>query len=203
MASDLHRRRFYVLGPKRGSSADTEFFKVEPILRGDAPQCPTCGRFLGMRRWLAPRRAQIVIQGEVAGDFAFASSSEFLVSERVKEAVQEVEITSTLRAAPAAPARYFHVEIVQQAANLDDRRSEVERTSEPDCGECLSDGVAAIRGFALDPASWSGADALVARGLPGVVVASERFHEIAMKYEFSNLDLIPTETFGWDPAATR
>ena len=132
MASDRTFERFYVLVPGRGSASDTEFFKSEPITRGEAPKCATCGRFLGMRRWMSPHHAQVVVHGERPGDFAFASSSEFLVSEVAMSAIrdegltglndlEEVEISSTLRAESAEPGRYFYGEITQQGADLDPR----------------------------------------------------------------------------------
>ena len=212
MASDRAFARFYVLVPGRGSDADTEFFKSEPINRGEAPKCPSCGRFLGMRRWLSPRRAEVVIHGERSGDFAFASSSEFLVSEAVLSAVQdegltglndveEVEVSSTLRPVPAKPRRYFYGEIQQQGADFDAGRSGVERTTASKCSDCLSDGIASIRGFAIDSASWSGADILVPRGLSGVVVVSEAFRRVAEASGFSNIELVPTERFTWVPSA--
>jgi hypothetical protein len=212
MASDRAFARFYVLVPGRGSDADTEFFKSEPISRGEAPKCPTCGRFLGMRRWLSPRRAEVVVHGERSGDFAFTSSSEFLVSEVVLSAihdegltglndVEEVEVSSTLRTVPAKPRRYFYGEIEQQGADLDPGRSDVERTTTPGCSGCLSDGIVSIRGFAIDSATWSGADIFVPRGLPGVVVVSEAFRRAAEARGFSNIELVPTGRYTWVPSA--
>lgn len=212
MASDRTFERFYVLVPARGSASDTEFFKSEPIARGAAPKCAACGRFLGMRRWMSPRHAQVVVHGEHPGDFAFASSSEFLVSQAAMSAiwdeeltgfkdVEEVEISSTLRAAPVEPGRYFYGEITQQGADLDTARSDVERTAAPDCDRCLSDGIASIRGFAIDPSTWSGADIFVPRGLPGVVVVSEEFRRVAEEHGFSNIELVRTDRFTWVPSA--
>lgn len=212
MASDRTFERFYVLVPGRGSTSDTEFFKTEPITRGDAPKCTACGRFLGMRRWMAPRHAQVVVHGKRPGDFAFASSSEFLVSEAAMSTirdeeltgfndVEEVEISSTLRAEAAPPGRYFYVEVIQQGADLDAERSEVERTAAPECDSCLSDGIASIRGFAIDSSTWSGADIFVPRGLPGVVVVSEAFRRVAEEHGFSNIELVRTDRFTWVPSA--
>lgn len=211
MVSERTLERFYVLAPGRGSDADTEFFKSEPIHRGDAPKCPTCGRFLGMRRWLAPRHAQVVVHREHAGDFAFASGSEFLISDAVVSAIQaegltglddveEVQVSSTLRAEPAQPRRYFYGEATRQGADIDPGRSDIERTSLQACGDCLGDGIASIRGFAIDRATWSGADIFVPRGLPGVVVVSDAFRRVAETNEFSNIELVPTERFTWVPS---
>ena len=212
MASDRTFERFYVVVPGRGSASDTEFFKSEPITRGEAPKCATCGRFLGMRRWMSPRHAQVVVHGERRGDFAFASSSEFLVSDAAMSAirdegltglndVEEVETSSTLRAAPAEPGRYFYGVITQQAADLDSARSDVERTAAIECDDCLSDGIASIRGFAIDSSTWSGADIFVPRGLPGVVVVSEAFRRTAEEHGFSNIEFVLTDRFTWVPSA--
>ena len=208
MASDRNFRRFYVLVPARGSESDTEFFKSDPIRRGDAPTCDACGRFLGMRRWLPPRKAQLVVHGERAGDFAFASSSEFLVSESVASvlddegliglnALEEVDVPAILRPGPAQPRRYFFGEVTLQGADLDPSRSDIERTDPSDCDVCLGDGIASIRGFEIADGTWSGADLFVARGLPGVVVVSEAFRRVAEERGFSNIELVPTEKFTW------
>lgn len=212
MASDRTFERFYVLVPARGSDSDTEFFKSEPIHRGEPPKCWTCGRFLGMRRWLSPRRAQLVVHGQHPGDFAFVSGSEFLISDAVVAAMQadgltelggleEVEISATLMAEPARPRRYFFGEVTQPGADLDPKRSDVERTSAPECEQCLGDGVASIRGFAIDGATWSGADMFVPRGLPGVIVVSEAFRRVSESSGFSNIELVPTERYTWRPSA--
>ncbi|MGH9177846.1 MAG: hypothetical protein ACRD0N_04755 [Acidimicrobiales bacterium] len=166
-----------------------------------------------MRRWMTPRHAQVVVHGERPGDFAFASSSEFLVSEVALSAMrdegltglndlQEVQISSTLRAEPAQPRRYFYGETTQQGANLDPARSDVARTAAPECEDCLSDGIASIRGFAIDSSTWAGADIFVPRGLPGVVVVSEAFRRVADEHGFSNIELVRTDHFTWVPSTS-
>lgn len=124
MASKRSFESFYVLVPARGSESDTEFFKSDPITRGEAPKCEICDRFLGMRRWMSPRHAQVVVHGQHSGDFAFGSSSDFLISEAVVSAirdagltginnVEEVKISWTLGAEPAEPHRYFYGEMAR------------------------------------------------------------------------------------------
>lgn len=212
MASDQYARSFYVLSPARRSTSDTEFFKADPITRGEAPTCRTCGKFIGMRTWLPPRFAQVVVHGESAGDFAFASSSDFLVSDAVVVALagegltgvgalQEVEVSSTLQAAPAQPRRYFYGAVAVRGADIDPSRSDIERTAVPECDDCMSNGVSAIRGFAIAGATWSGDDVFVPRGLPGVVVVSEAFRRVAEERAFTNIELVPTERFTWLPSA--
>jgi hypothetical protein len=208
MDSDRNFRRFYVLVPAQRSESDTEFFKADPIIRGDAPVCGTCGRFLGMRRWLSPRRAEVVVHGARAGDFAFRSSSEFLVSEAVVKAfeeegltglndLEEVTVSATLRAAPVQPRRYYYGEITLHGADVDPLHSNIERTENPECDWCIGSGIASIHGFEIADQSWSGADMFVARGLPGVVVVSEAFRRVAEERAFSNLELVPTKDFTW------
>ena len=128
-----------------------------------------------MRSWLAPRRAQLIVHGEEPGDFAFASSSEFLVSERVKRSVtsrglsglegfEEVEIASIVMRCETTPPPYFHVQPRLCGADVNGQRSVIERTDDILCAHCLTDGLEAIRGFEIDTASWTGADVFVPRG---------------------------------------
>jgi hypothetical protein len=115
--------------------------------------------------------------------------------------IAEVAISSTLRAEPAEPRRYFYGEMAQQAADVDPGRSDIERTAAPECDDCLSNGIASIRGFTVDSSTWSGADIFVPRGLPGVVVVSEAFRRVAEEHGFSNIELARTDRFMWVPSA--
>ena len=48
--------QFYILEQTltgAGKSAWTDVTYAPGAIRGDAPRCPCCGNFLGMRRWLA------------------------------------------------------------------------------------------------------------------------------------------------------
>jgi hypothetical protein len=168
-----------------------------------------------MLPWLPPRRAQIVVHGRKPGDFAFRGPEEFLISERAKSAFEreglrglascdEVEITSTIRLATVGTSRYFYAEIpVQPGADFDASRSDVELSNPSACPVCLAAGISAIRGFVIDPESWLGADVFEARGLPGVVVVSAAFRAVVETYELSNAQLVPTESYTWDPLGPR
>ncbi|KFA89717.1 hypothetical protein Q664_33060 [Archangium violaceum Cb vi76] len=56
-----------------------------------------------------------------------------------------------------------------------------------------------IYGFALEQGSWNGDDVFIPRGLSGTMVASERFADFVARHGFTNMKLIPTEEYTWDP----
>lgn len=210
MAAERSSQQFYVVIPAQASDFDTEYFKSEPIHRGDPPKCSRCGRFLGMRRWISPRRAQVVVHGQVPGDFAFASNSDFLLSDIVVDSlrvegisglsnVEEVEVSSILGAESSRIPRYFFADVTQQGAGLDLTRSDIKRTTPPTCVKCLSDGIVSIQGFVIDNGSWTGDDIFIPRGLPGVVVVSESFRSVAEHEQFGNIEFVPTEEYRWAP----
>lgn len=212
VSREIAKVTFFTVRWTRRSRADTEFLKADPVYWGDAPRCPVCGRYLGMRSWLAPRRAQLIVHGEEPGDFAFASSSEFLVSERVKRSVtsrglsglegfEEVEIASIVMRCETTPPPYFHVQPRLCGADVNGQRSVIERTDDILCTHCLTDGLEAIRGFEIDTASWTGADVFVPRGLPGVIVVSDAFRRAVVMDGLSNMDLIQTTEYSWDASA--
>jgi hypothetical protein len=67
------------------------------------------------------------------------------------------------------------------------------------CPECRSAGLESAHGFVLEPNTWQGEDVFRARGLPGIIIVSERFAEFVQRHGFTNMKLIPTEEYVWDP----
>jgi hypothetical protein len=61
---------FYVLARKSqseyGSEYDTEFLAAEDARYGEAPRCPVCGEFTGMRQRLPPFRVELELQDSSA-----------------------------------------------------------------------------------------------------------------------------------------
>jgi hypothetical protein len=51
----------------------------------------------------------------------------------------------------------------------------------------------------LDPASWKGEDVFRARGISGRPIVSERFAHFVTRHGLTNMKLIPTEEYVWDP----
>ncbi|XXF78981.1 hypothetical protein P2318_04300 [Myxococcaceae bacterium GXIMD 01537] len=67
------------------------------------------------------------------------------------------------------------------------------------CMECRAAGINAINGFVVEPGTWGGEDLFRPRGMPGQIVASERFKSFVERHGLTNVVLTPTEQYVWDP----
>lgn len=207
--------RFFVLEANVGGTHDTQFDRVEPINRGNAPHCPQCGDPIGMKEWLPPYRVTLELYGQDLGDFAEgAGGNSVLLSERMVEAFRTEGLTGLLGFAPvevvgvrrkrkgshpAAVPRYFAVTACLGRAAVDEARSRIRRSGPVTCPECLSSGMDSVHGFALDVGTWQGEDVFRPRGQQGSILVSERFAEFVKQHGFTNVKLTPTEEYVWDP----
>jgi hypothetical protein len=210
MVSEHEKQRFFVVSKGEiNSRYDTEFLRAEGSSFGPAPQCESCGRFIGMKVWLSPFRVELVLHGSEWADFAFFGLADFLLSERASKSslsaglvglsgFEHVEVLSA-RGSQEPPPEYRHVSIARSSASVDEERSSVIRSEDPVCEVCLSADIDAIHGFALRLETWTGEDVFFARGLPGIVIASDRFRTLADEHSFTNVRFIPTESYEWDP----
>jgi hypothetical protein len=215
MTSDLPGNpRFFVLTDDMHGRYDTKFSKVEPANRGEPPQCPKCGETIGMLVWLPPYRAELELHGAAFGDFVEGPGNEVLLSERMATALQSdgltglrglhpVEVVHVLRRhrgtkTPPAP-RYFVATPCLGRSAVDEALSRLRRPSPIACPECRNTGFDSAHGFVLEPGTWKGEDIFRARGLPGTILVSERFAQFAQRHGLTNLKLIPTEEYVWDP----
>src|SRR3954451_14176703 len=89
MASEAWESFYVVAKGERGSRHDTEFLKADGSSFGEAPRCGTCGRPIGMRRWLPPFQVELKLHGSEWGDFPFFGLAEFLLSDRAAAAFAE------------------------------------------------------------------------------------------------------------------
>ncbi|SEM27282.1 hypothetical protein SAMN05444354_11447 [Stigmatella aurantiaca] len=215
MASDSRSAlRFFVLQADLFGSCDTQYSKAEPVHRGEAPLCPRCGSILGMLPWLPPCRAEVELQGQDFGDFVEGPGNEVLISARTADAFRKEALTGLLgfhpvevvrlkrkrRGAPTSEApRYFSVTASFGHGAVDEARSRLRHAQPVKCPECRSAGLESIHGFALEAGSWRNEDVFYARGLQGLIVVSERFAGFVQKHGLTNLRLIPTEEYVWDP----
>jgi hypothetical protein len=214
MASEA--RRFFVLMHAIDSSHDTSFETVGKDNLGDAPRCPHCGAFIGMRTWLPPLRGELKLYGEDFGDYVRGPGSGSLVSGRFAEAfradgltglpdfqpVELVRVRSRRRVPnSSSPPPYFLVIPMFGGAAVDESRSRIRRASPLVCDWCRETNVETIHGFALEERSWRGEDIFFARGLPGSAVVSERFVQFVERHDLKNMSMIPTEDYIWDPLA--
>jgi hypothetical protein len=210
MASDATAAFFVVSKGAQGARHDVEFLKADGSAFGDAPRCGVCGRPIGMRRWLSPFRVELRRHGSEWGDFAFFGLAEFLVSDRAAAAIAEGGVTGLSGFEPVeavkveggdSPPTYRHVLVAFSDAAVDENKSSLVRRGEVTCERCRSDGLDAIHGFVIEPGTWTGEDVFIARGLPGVVVASQRFKRLVDDHELTNIELVPTDEYDWDPQA--
>jgi hypothetical protein len=194
---------------------DTKFDKVEPVNRGEAPLCPRCGGALGSLTWLPPYRVELELYGQGFGDFVTGPGNSFLVSERMATAFQAEGLTGLLGFYPVEVTRVrrkrkgskhdfvpqyrvVDVSFFGKSA-VDEVRSRLRRAEPVKCPECRDSGIDSIHGFVLEPGTWQGEDVFRARGLPGTIIVSERFAEFVKQQGLTNMKLIPTEDYVWDP----
>lgn len=193
------------------SSHDTTFERTERTI-GEAPRCHLCGSFIGMRAWLPPRRGELMLYGKGFGDYIDGPGGSHIVSARYVEAflkegltglsdferVEILRVRSRQRVPQSkSPPPYFHSVPIFGGAAVDEARSRIRRHKPLDCDWCRETNVPSIHGFTLE--QWRGEDVFYARGLPGSTIVSERFAHFVERHQLTNMKLIPTEEFLWDP----
>jgi len=175
--------------------------------------CPVCGRPVGGKEWLPPHRIKVSsAKAEKWGNFLWGTFFPFMVSERFKAIYEQEGLTGIEHFYPPAevvrvgrrrtgdiPAGmpiYRLVKIPWGRANMDDAASEVERKPWT-CDYCRGSVIRYER-VVIEPDSWEGGDLFIARGLSGVVLASERFKEVVERYGLTNVWCIPSERYAYD-----
>jgi hypothetical protein len=215
MASEVPEvPRLFALKDDLYGSHDTKYDKVEPVNRGDAPHCPKCGGVIGMLTWLAPYRVELELHGSALGDFVKGPGYQVLISERMAEAFRAEGLTGLLGFHPVEVVRvrgkrkgrkpvdvppYFVVSPCFGRGAVDLAHSRLRRNRPLTCPECRNPGVDTIHGFTLEPGTWQGEDVFRPRGLSGQIVVSERFTQLVQRLGLTNMKLIPTEEYVWDP----
>jgi uncharacterized protein DUF1629 len=215
MASELPPpHRFFELEDDMWGPHDTKFDTAEPDNTGDGPYCPQCGDPIGMRTWLPPYRVKLELYGQDLGDFVDGPGHDMLVSERFAESFRQEGLTGLLGfhpvevlrvrrmrkgPKPGAVPRYFAVTACYSRAAVDEAHSRIRRVEPVTCPECRSTGVDSIHGYTLEPGTWSGEDVFRPRGLQGSILVSERFAGFVARHGLTNMKLIPTEEYVWDP----
>ncbi|HYH95198.1 double-CXXCG motif protein [Hyalangium sp.] len=215
MASEVHPpTRFFVLKEDLSGRYDTQLSKTQPVNTGDAARCPQCGGIIGMRTWLPPYRGEVELYGEAMGDFVEASGDDVLISERVAESFRAEGLTGLLGFHPVeilrvrkrhrrmelgVVPRYFVVTPCFGRGAVAEEHSRLRHTEPVTCPECRYTGLDSIHGFTMEADTWKGEDVFRPRGLQGCIVVSERFAEFVRRHGFTNMKLLPTEEYVWDP----
>jgi hypothetical protein len=205
---------FFVLEDEMGGTHDAKFHSVNPVKLGEAPSCPQCGDPIGMLPQMPPFRGELKLFGAALGDFVDAAGYDFLISERMADAFRAEGLTGLLGFHPVEVVRvrrkrrgpqlgavphYLAVTACFGRGAVDEARSHVRHSAPVTCSECRYAGLDSIHGFTLEPGTWQGEDVFRPRGLQGDLVVSERFAEFVQRHGFTNMKLIPTEEYVWDP----
>mgnify|MGYP003575517081 CR=1 FL=1 len=206
--------RFFILKDDVWGPHDTKFYKTEPANRGSAVRCARCGEPIGMKSWLPPFRVELELYGAAFGDFVEGPGDEVLVSERMAEAFRTEGLTGLLGfdpvevlgvrrkrkgPKPGSMPRYIVVSPCFGRGAVDEARSHFRIQKPRTCSECRYISLDTIHGFTLESGTWQGEDIFRPRGLQGNIVVSERFAEFVKRHRFTNMKLIPTEEYVWDP----
>jgi len=205
--------RFYVLDhDELGGPHDTHVELALGFQTASAPLCPKCGHIIGLREWLPPYRVKVVVHGsEGAGDLAMGPGNDFFVSSRLADAFRADGLSGLEGFHPVEVARldararrlglpgYLLVRAAYGRGAVDEARSRLRRSRLLECEECRSPGIEGIYGFKLEPGTWDGLDVFHPRGWQAWVVVSERFAEFVRRHGFTNIRLVPTGQFIWDP----
>lgn len=205
---------YYVLEqtpPKDTEGCGTTFTDTDDAITGDAPCCPVCGSILGPLVWLPPYKVELDVWGRGYGDWVVGTGNSVLVSERFRLLWEEqgltglsgfdpVEIVKIAgrRRVKSDPPRYFHTEVLRSDARVDDVASDVVRRRPATCKVCLSGDIVRIRRVVLDTQGKATPDVFFAVGLPGVILASERFREFCERHKITNVICVPAEQYGYD-----
>jgi len=203
---------FLVIQRDTGSRFDTEYLMDDSARFGDAPTCESCGEFIGMREWLPPFDAEIRCYGSEFGDLAFFHEADFVVSERFARLLESSKLTGLSTTDPITVTRvigrrvqgkrtptYFRAQVTRSSAAVDEQHSSIIRSGPVTCPVCRANGIEAVSGFALEKGTWSGEDVFAARGMPGIVVATERFREFVLDHDLSNITFVSIAEYRWPP----
>jgi len=203
--------RFFVLESGLGAG-QAVVAPVDPKYK-EALTCPACARPLSGKEWIAPLQAEVDARKADLTDLIFLSGLDMLVSSRFLDAwrtekcsglfgLREVQILGVKpkKKTPKKGEKYFLALGSYGMTQIDTRKSRIEREGEADCLQCMGGStLKAIGGFSVNEATWSGEDVFVAWGLGDRLIATERVLALQEKYGFTNMRLVPTEEWTWDP----
>jgi hypothetical protein len=185
---------------------ETSFVPVEGACYGEAPRCPACGVYVGGREWLPPYEVELQLHGDDWGDVAYFGS-DLLVSRRFADAWDRVQLTGLEILEPVHIVQPRRVEVPQYLRTavslsdtaVDEAQSTIVRDRPPTCVVCRSGGMDAIGALVLEQRTGSGEDVFEARGLQGLVLATDRFRAFVQDEGLTNLGLVPLNDYVWDP----
>lgn len=194
-------------------AAATDFLPAEHSKLGDAPACEACNGFIGMRPLLAPLRVDVEAWGSAWGDIAFGPADQVLISDKAKELLESACLTGVQRVdlvhiedarargqmIDQVVPRYWLATVSRSSAILDEEASGVRRSQQPVCGECgLAGTLLGWQRVVIRSGTWSGEDVFHVRGLPGVILVSERLKYVVTDAGLGNFGFEPAESSGFE-----
>lgn len=207
---------FYVLKPIGGRFGTRYAYgeQVKPIYTGDFTQCPICDSPVTTRLWIPPHRIKISTAspskwGDILwGDGFSIMGSEKLIDifkkvgglgiEKIFNPAHIVQIgRKKLNELDQPLPKYHLIKIKWGGANLDDKGSQVVR-SRVSCDFCRSGHLHQVNKIVFEANSWSGDDIFFARGVPGVIIVSDKFKDWVENYSLTNILLIPIENYAYE-----
>ena len=206
------RMEFFILTRKPrteyGGTYDTQYLVVDGARYGDAPRCRLCARPTGARTWLPPFRVEIELFGRQFGDVVTGfGGGAFLVSPRFEDVVRSQHLTGlegfepvevaevSSRSFDGEPPAYRRVDISPSETAIDVEQTGIERREPIQCAHCLTSDINGIRSIVIDEATWRGEDVFSPRGIPGLIAVSERFRDVCMDNEITNITLVSAHDF--------
>ena len=202
--------QFYVLRKEIGCETETEYERVEPVVRGDPLRCPECDGSYGMKRWLPPYRVRLQRHGSILGDMIFDVGNDILVSQsfitawterglKGLEPLYPVEVVSVRpKSLQKKLQPYLRLDIQPTSPRVDRERS-VFVGANPECLFCGRPRMYdAILHLAIDKTTWSGEDIFAPWGVSRVIV-SQNVVDLAEDHGLTNVTTLPIEKFHWDP----
>ena len=191
----------------------SDYLILKPLNFGNGPDCEECGLPLGLMVWLPPHRVEISVWGKECPDAVFGAGSEILISNRMKEMIENEKVLGFNGFEPVDLVRikrmrhknakydvpqYYRVDIVNSTAKIDFAASDFETLFPVTCRRCQYNMPVRWNRLVLDPGSAGFEDVFYAMGLSGTIFASKRFKDLCDQYKLRNTIFIPALEYAHD-----
>lgn len=171
---------------------------IDPVY-GDAPRCPHCGKFIGMKPWLPPYRASLsagtkasvpadVITGP--GFTGFIAIDRF-VADFERSRLRGIDRWESAELVGWNSTSYFYGVLPVPTAHADfSQMHPVFLDEPPTCPICRGATLDSYSGVVVDERSWSGDDIFLLMNI-GLLMTTERFVDLVAAGEYTGFDLVP------------
>ncbi|MCG3178151.1 MAG: hypothetical protein BIFFINMI_00474 [Phycisphaerae bacterium] len=208
---------FYVLrNPSTHDASKHAVMDYEPVGNsnfGDATRCPECGKPTNMLPWLPPYRVTLELWTNRYGDIGFGPYAELLLTGNVVEKFRQAglrglevlgkaEIVRVKRRGGTRPEgelpSYFVAIPARSSTKIDLEASGAEFETPVTCGTCRGGLLLRHDRVVVDQATWRGEDIFYARGMPGLIITSQRFATWHLQNQINTGVLVRSEEYSKD-----